>query len=87
MDVPAPNPCTDWLSNESWRALCELDGLAETFNGLKEAVAAAPGCVCVLSALCCVSSVQLSVLDKNRSEVAVIMFTDTGTQAHVHLAT
>jgi len=42
MDVPAPNPAPDWLSNEAWRALCELDGLAEPFNGLQASVTSAP---------------------------------------------
>jgi len=42
MDVPAPNPAPDWLPNESWRALCELDSLAEPFNGLQSSVASVP---------------------------------------------
>ncbi|KAF5834888.1 hypothetical protein DUNSADRAFT_8192 [Dunaliella salina] len=42
MDVPAPNPAPEWLSNEAWRALCELDGLAEPFSGLQTSVASAP---------------------------------------------
>lgn len=43
MDVPSPNPAPEWLSNEAWRALCELEGLSPDFEGLKASVACEPG--------------------------------------------
>ncbi|KAJ9518808.1 hypothetical protein QJQ45_026081, partial [Haematococcus lacustris] len=35
MDNPHPNPASSWLSDQAWSHLCELDGLAACFNGLR----------------------------------------------------
>ena len=36
MDNPHPNPASDWLAGQAWSDLCDLDGLAPAFLGLKD---------------------------------------------------
>jgi hypothetical protein len=36
MDNPYPNPAPDWLSGQAWADLCELDGIAEVFHGIRD---------------------------------------------------
>ncbi len=38
MQNPHPNPAPEWLSDQAWSNLCELDGLAEPFSGLRQSL-------------------------------------------------
>ncbi|KAG2430514.1 hypothetical protein HXX76_010037 [Chlamydomonas incerta] len=40
MDNPHANPSPAWLSDQSWSHLCELEGVAEAFEGLRGSLAA-----------------------------------------------
>jgi dynein heavy chain len=42
MDNPHPNPAPEWLSDQAWSHLCELDTLAEPFNGLRDSLTSSP---------------------------------------------
>ncbi|KAG2500939.1 hypothetical protein HYH03_000764 [Edaphochlamys debaryana] len=39
MDNPHPNPSPAWLSDQAWSHLCELQGVAEAFAGLRDSLA------------------------------------------------
>lgn len=39
MDNPHANPSPAWLSDQSWSHLCELEGVAEAFEGLRGSLA------------------------------------------------
>eukprot|EP00798_Chlamydomonas_sp_ICE-L_P021153 gene21153-28042_t len=40
MDFPHQNPSPDWISEQSWAHICELSGLADAFNGLRDSLEA-----------------------------------------------